>query len=140
MTEAQAEAPLLAAICQDAVPTRTDLQERQASWLELFFDLVLVAAVAALARQLHEDHSLEGLAVFAGLFVPVWWTWWGFTWYSSAFNADDGVTRVAFLVAMAGVGALASGISGAARGARDHDPRRSHTPGAGRAHRFPCYR
>ena len=90
--------------------------ERQASWLELFFDLVLVAAVAALAAQLHHDHSVTGLAVFAGLFVPVWWIWWGFTWYSSAFNDDDAVDRAALLAAMAGVGAVAVGIPGAAHG------------------------
>jgi len=46
--------------------------ERHASWLELLFDLVFVVVVAALAGQLHEDHSVFGLAVFAGLFVPVW--------------------------------------------------------------------
>jgi low temperature requirement protein LtrA len=89
-------------------------QERQASWLELFFDLVLVAAVAALADQLLGDRSLQGLAVFAGLFVPVWWVWWGFTWYSSAFNSDDATNRLALLAAMAGIGALAVGIPGAA--------------------------
>jgi low temperature requirement protein LtrA len=88
--------------------------ERQASWLELFFDLVLVAAVAALADQLHHDRSLAGLAVFGGLFIPVWWVWWGFTWYSSAFNADDTTNRLALLAAMAGIGALAVGVPGAA--------------------------
>jgi len=61
-----------------------DLPERRASWLELFFDLVVVAAVSALAAQLHDDRSVAALAVFAGLFVPVWWAWWGFTWYSAA--------------------------------------------------------
>ena len=69
-------------------------EERQASWLELFFDLVLRRRRGALAAQLHHDRSLAALAVFAGLFVPVWWIWWGFTWYSSAFNDDDAVNRV----------------------------------------------
>ncbi|MDX6564629.1 MAG: hypothetical protein QOE10_291, partial [Gaiellales bacterium] len=96
-------------------PDRVE-EERQASWLELFFDLVLVAAVAALADQLHHDHSLTGFAVFAGLFVPVWWIWWGFTWYSSAFNPDDTTNRLALLAAMAGIGALAVGAPGAAHG------------------------
>jgi low temperature requirement protein LtrA len=91
-------------------------EDRQASWLELFFDLVLVAAVGALAAQLHEDHSLEGLLVFAGLFVPVWWAWWGFTWYSAAFNDDDAVNRVALLAAMGGVATLAAGVAGVADG------------------------
>lgn len=45
---------------------------RHASWLELFFDLVFVAAIAAQATQLHDDDSLAELAMFAGLFVAVW--------------------------------------------------------------------
>jgi len=86
---------------------------RRASWLELFFDLVLVAAVGALAAQLHEDLSL---ARFAGLFVPVFWVWWAFTWWSTAFNADTAIDRVALLVAMAAVGALAAGTPGVGHG------------------------
>jgi low temperature requirement protein LtrA len=100
------------------LPENAD-QERQASWLELFFDLVLVAAVAALADQLHRHHSLSGLAIFAGLFVPVWWVWWGFTWYSSAFNSDDTVNRLGLLAGMAGVGAISVGVPGAADGHSD---------------------
>jgi len=46
-----------------------DPGERHASWLELFFDLVLVAAVAALATQLHADHSV------AGANRRSWWAW-----------------------------------------------------------------
>lgn len=51
---------------------------------------------------------MRGLAVFTGLFVPVWWAWWGFTWYSAAFNDDDAVNRVALFCGMAGVAALAT--------------------------------
>jgi low temperature requirement protein LtrA len=93
--------------------------ERRASWLELFFDLVLVAAVAGLAVQLREDHSVTALLVFAGLFVPVWWAWWGYTWYSAAFNADDPVNRIGLLAGMAGVGGIVVGIPGAAHGDSD---------------------
>ena len=89
---------------------------RRASWLELFFDLVLVAAIGALASRLHDEHSATGLVRFGLLFVPVWWSWWGFTWYSAAFNTDDLVNRIAFLAAMLGVGALAAGVPGAAEG------------------------
>src|SRR5919197_1771016 len=96
--------------------SQASLGERRASWLELFFDLVLVAAVGALATQLHHDHAL---ARFAGLFVCVWWVWWGFTWWSSAFNADGAPDRVALLVAMAGAGALAAGVAGVAHGHSD---------------------
>jgi low temperature requirement protein LtrA len=47
------------------------------------------------------------------VFVPVWWSWWGYTWYSARFNEDDAVNRVALIVAMLGIGGLASGVAGA---------------------------
>lgn len=93
--------------------------ERRASWLELFFDLVLVAAVASLSSQLHADHSIEGLAVFAGLFVPVWWAWWAYTWFSAGFDRDDRGHRIGILTAMVAVAAVASSIGAAARGDSD---------------------
>jgi low temperature requirement protein LtrA len=96
-----------------------EVPERRASWLELFFDLVLVAAVAGLAAQLDEDHSVTALAVFAGLFVTVWWAWWGFTWYSAAFNTDDPVNRIGLLAGMAAVAGIVVGIPGAAHGDSD---------------------
>jgi low temperature requirement protein LtrA len=94
----------------------TDRPERHPSWLELFFDLVFVAAVAALTQQLHADHSLAGLAVFAGLFVPVWWAWRGFAWYATGFDTDDRTFRCALFSGMLGVGALSAGVHGAAHG------------------------
>jgi len=72
-------------------------QERHATWLELFFDLCFVAAVAALAADLHHDPTWGGIARFCGLFVPVWWAWMGYTWYASAFDNDDPDTSVAVL-------------------------------------------
>jgi low temperature requirement protein LtrA len=51
--------------------------ERHASWLGLFFDLVFVVAVAELAQELARDHSLGGFAIFAGLFLPVFIAWAG---------------------------------------------------------------
>ncbi len=90
--------------------------ERHASWIELFFDLVFVAAVAALATQLHDDHSAAGLAVFAGLFVPVWWGWMGYTWYATGFASDDAVFRLGLLSGMLAIGALSAGVAGAAGG------------------------
>src|SRR4051794_1171109 len=44
--------------------------ERHATWTELFFDLVFVAAVAQLAAGLHADASLDGAIGFVGLFAP----------------------------------------------------------------------
>jgi low temperature requirement protein LtrA len=89
---------------------------RRATWLELFFDLVFVVAVAQLANALSDDTTLEGFLIFAGLFVPVWWAWTGYTFYADRFDTDDVVHRVLMLCGMFAVGALASVIPDAARG------------------------
>ena len=95
---------------------RDAAEERHPSWLELFFDLCFVAAVAALAAGLHHHPDVRGVLVFAGLFVPVWWAWMGYTWYASAFDNDDTVFRIAWLGAMLLVIALASQLPAVADG------------------------
>ena len=44
--------------------------ERHASWLELFFDLVFVVAVAQLAHVLADHSDFCGFLKYAALFVP----------------------------------------------------------------------
>jgi low temperature requirement protein LtrA len=82
--------------------------ERHATWLELFFDLVFVVAVAQLADGLAGDPSLHGFLVFAGLFVAVWWAWVGYTFYADRFDTDDPPHRVLMITGMFAVAVLAS--------------------------------
>jgi low temperature requirement protein LtrA len=89
---------------------------RHATWLELFFDLVFVVAIAQLSNALSADPTLEGFLIFCGLFVPVWWAWVGYTFYADRFDTDDVLHRVLMLAGMFAVGALASVIPSAARG------------------------
>ncbi|MFL5896269.1 MAG: low temperature requirement protein A [Thermoleophilaceae bacterium] len=84
--------------------------ERHATWLELFFDLVLVAAISQLATGLTHDLSLGGFARFAGLFVPIAWAWSGFTFYANRFDTDDLIYRVVVSVAMLAVAAMAVNV------------------------------
>jgi low temperature requirement protein LtrA len=90
--------------------------ERRATWLELFFDLVFVVAIAQLSNALSADKTLEGFLIMCGLFVPVWWAWVGYTFYADRFDTDDVVHRVLMLAGMFAVGALASVIPDAAKG------------------------
>ena len=85
-------------------------EERSSTWLELFFDLCFVVAVAALARGLHHDPTLEGMLRFLGLFVPVWWSWMIFTWYATSFDNDDVPYRVTLFVAMLSILGLAASV------------------------------
>jgi low temperature requirement protein LtrA len=85
-------------------------EERTSTWLELFFDLCFVVAVAALARGLHDEPNLGGMLRFLGLFVPVWWSWMIFTWYATAFDNDDVPYRVTLFVAMLSILGLAASV------------------------------
>jgi low temperature requirement protein LtrA len=92
-------------------------ETRRSTWLELFFDLVFVVAVAQLGQQLSLDVSAEGLFRFLGFFVPIWWAWMGFTFYANRFDTDDLPYRLLVFVAMLGVAALATTLPDAFAGA-----------------------
>jgi low temperature requirement protein LtrA len=47
-------------------------EDREASRLELFFDLAFVLVIAELAKGLSHDRTWHGAAVFAGLFTITW--------------------------------------------------------------------
>jgi low temperature requirement protein LtrA len=100
-------------------PTDGEGDERHASWLELFFDLVFVVAIAELAQELVRDHSLAGFAIFAGLFLPVFIAWQGFTFYADRFDSDDVLFRAVMLAAMLAIAALAVQIPDVAAGRHD---------------------
>jgi low temperature requirement protein LtrA len=87
--------------------------ERHATWLELFFDLVFVFAVAELGHYLHGHLTLAGLAGFALLFLPVWRVWMAFSYHTDLFGADDPGDRVAAVATMFGVVVLGLTVYGA---------------------------
>ncbi len=84
--------------------------ERHASWLELFFDLVFVLAVANIAKILAEHSDLAGTVKFFALFIPVWWTWIGFTFYADRFETDEPAYRILVFAGMFAVAVLAMGL------------------------------
>ncbi|MGH3994046.1 MAG: low temperature requirement protein A, partial [Pseudonocardiaceae bacterium] len=98
-------------------PAEDGAEDRHASWLELFFDLVFVVAIAELAHQLELDHSAAGLLRFAALFVPVYVAWQGFSIYADRFDTDDVLFRLAMLAAMLAIAALAVQIEDVTHGA-----------------------
>jgi low temperature requirement protein LtrA len=77
-----------------------DHEERRASWLELFFDLVFVATIAELGNTLSDDVSLLGFGHYVALFIPIWWCWVGETFYATRFDQDSLADRLITLVQM----------------------------------------
>src|SRR4051812_33698896 len=89
-----------------------DRIERHASWAELFFDLVAVAGVAALAHVLGAELDAAGLGLYALLFLSFWLSWTTFMLYS---NVAAGQTRVVrLLIGMFGLGVMAASVPGVA--------------------------
>jgi low temperature requirement protein LtrA len=86
---------------------------RKVTWLELFFDLVFVAAVAQVGTHLRDDYSLNGLYRFAFLFILIWWAWLGHTTFSTRFDTDDLVQRVLTWLQMFLVAVMAINATGA---------------------------
>jgi low temperature requirement protein LtrA len=83
---------------------------RRVTWLELFFDLAFVAAVAQVGTHLRDDYSVAGLLRFSLLFLLIWWAWLGHTTFSTRFDTADLVQRAftalqIFLVAVMAVNA-----------------------------------
>src|SRR6266568_4075367 len=67
--------------------------DRRVTWMELFFDLIFVAAVAEVGTPLTADYSWPGFLRYSFLFVLIWWAWSGHTLYSTRFDQDDLVQR-----------------------------------------------
>ena len=89
--EANRPAPLIA-------PPRLRVQEeRQASRLELFFDLAYVLVVAELAHAFTDHLDLKGAATFAALLTVTWWSWVTTTLYANRFDTNDVLYRIAKL-------------------------------------------
>ncbi|MER7282915.1 low temperature requirement protein A [Dactylosporangium sp. NPDC000244] len=88
--------------------TPASAEERHATWLELFFDLVIVAAVAQLAHLLHEDITWEKVLLFGVAYYAMWSVWTAFTLYA---NVTGIRTRQrAMLLAMFGIAVMAASI------------------------------
>jgi low temperature requirement protein LtrA len=88
-------------------------QSRRASWLELFFDLIFVAAVAQIGVPLGAEYTLHGLVRYGLMFLLIWWAWVGHTMYSTRFDADDIVQRLLTLLQIFAAAAMAANAKSA---------------------------
>jgi low temperature requirement protein LtrA len=76
---------------------------RKATWFELFFDLVFVVSVAALAGALSHHYDWKGFAEFGFLFLVLWWLWLGHIHRGGAVEDARGV--LSYRIDRAGRGA-----------------------------------
>jgi low temperature requirement protein LtrA len=84
---------------------------RRVHWLELFFDLVMVAYIGQVAHGMHGDPAWDDALVFFVLLAPAWWAWVNMTLTLNLFGARitpllwAGVT-----VAMIAIGVMAAAV------------------------------
>ncbi|KAB1187630.1 MULTISPECIES: low temperature requirement protein A [Haloferax] len=89
---------------------------RHASWLELFFDLVFVVAIAEIGTNLHHNLTLEGLLYFTGIFALVWWVWLDFSYYADLYADEDAFSRMSLIAVMFVIIFLSQTIDGVFHG------------------------
>jgi low temperature requirement protein LtrA len=75
---------------------------KKVTWLELFYDLLFVAAVSKASHVLlHvEEGSIPGeiLTKFVLIFIPIWWAWVGQTLFINRFGQDILSHRIFLIV------------------------------------------
>jgi len=85
-------------------------EERHASWLELFFDLTVVAAAAQIAHRLHGADSIGRVAACAAMFYAVWSVWTTTSVYANV--AGERTRQRAVLRTMLGIAIMAAAVPG----------------------------
>ncbi|MDC7121986.1 low temperature requirement protein A [Cellulomonas fimi] len=84
--------------------------ERHASWLELFFDLVAVAGIGALAHLLAQERTGVGLGIYVLAFAAFWLVWACFTTYADI--AGETTRTVTMLAGMLALGVMTAAVPG----------------------------
>lgn len=83
--------------------------ERNASTLELFFDLVYVFAITQVVSFIHPEPTMAGLARGTLLLFLLWWTWSTYTWTTNWTGTSSLQLKLFVMTAMGAT--LVMGIS-----------------------------
>ncbi len=92
--------------------TQEQEEKRTATWLELFYDLAFVVAVAVLSARLLGDITLVGVASYFAYFALLWWLWASHTYYADRYDTDDLIYRILASAQMVTIVVVAASLSG----------------------------
>lgn len=98
-------------IAPPRLQTMGDGGHRTATWLELFYDLAFVVAIAILGERLLDDTTWTGLWSFFGYFALLWWLWASHTFYADRYDTDDLVYRLWAAAQMVAVLVMAASLA-----------------------------
>ena len=86
-------------------PTRED---HRVTPLELLFDLVFVYAITNVTALVEHDLTRYGVLDGVVTLAVVWFGWCAYSWLGNQTQADEGVARLAMVVAMGAIRILMS--------------------------------
>lgn len=94
-----------------------NVQHKKVEWIELYFDLVYVVAIASLthaaAHLLEHGHVRDHYILFASVMGVIWWSWAGNTMYANRFKKGDAYYIVLTMIQMVLVLVLSLFVAGA---------------------------
>jgi low temperature requirement protein LtrA len=76
-------------------------QEDRVMPLELFFDLVFVLALTQCTALMSDNPTWEGLGQGLLVLALLWWSWVGYSWFTSVLDPEEGAVRLIVFVVMA---------------------------------------
>ncbi|MET0420639.1 MAG: low temperature requirement protein A [Acidimicrobiia bacterium] len=89
------------------------------AWLELFYDLVFVAAILVLSSAVSHLHDAGKILLVVAVFTSLWWVWLSTTLFADRHRVDDLPQRLLVLVQMFLVAVIAmEGHAGVVRDAQ----------------------
>ncbi len=88
-------------------------EDRSASFVELFFDLVFVFGITQVVASIHGHLDWPTLGKAAIVLQLLWWAWTQFTWTAGNADFDQLRPRLVLLVATAATFILATAVQGA---------------------------
>ena len=74
--------------------------EQMGVWLELFYDLVFVAAILVFSSAVSHLHDASRITWVVAVFCAVWWIWLSTTMFTNRFHTADVVHRGLVLAQM----------------------------------------
>lgn len=86
------------------------VEDRRATWLELFYDVAFVAVITELAGLLQGNMYLEGIGLYIMLYIPIWWLWIGGTFFADRFDHGSKLDRLFTFLHMIPIAGLAVAI------------------------------
>jgi len=81
-------------------PVASYTLEQMGAWIELFYDLVFVAAILVFSSAVSHLHDASRIAWVVAVFCAVWWVWLSTTMFTNRFRMTDSFHRGLVLLQM----------------------------------------